>query len=323
MKPLYTEPEYEKAHWCQWLSLECEHCHQPFLRTKRAIRKGLNVCFCSKKCDKASQQIGPQNLICAHCGTSFVRRLTKPLYRRLKEGKPNFCSKKCSALHHGAEHYTVLNKSQTEKLCQEVKINPAFRYNKLAKKYRVASGTIRNILAKNGIVVKPKRNAYVFPCSRFGDIRRSAISQGHMFAVDKEYLHELFLKQNRTCAYTGWQLTFDSSVKVRDGTASLDRIDSSKGYIPGNVQWVHKYINVMKSWQTHSDFIELCKAVVRQHGSLDSTEETIERIRTGRYIDGVKWKKDRLKGKDPVTSQRLGGEEICARLAKGEQILRE
>ena len=30
------------------------------------------------------------------------------------------------------------------------------------------------------------------------------------------------------------------------GTASLDRIDSTKGYVRGNIQWVHKDINWFK-----------------------------------------------------------------------------
>jgi hypothetical protein len=26
----------------------------------------------------------------------------------------------------------------------------------------------------------------------------------------------------------------------------MDRIDSNKGYVEGNVQWVYKYVNLMK-----------------------------------------------------------------------------
>ena len=44
-------------------------------------------------------------------------------------------------------------------------------------------------------------------------------------------------------------------------TASVDRIDSTKGYLKGNVQWVHKSINQMKSNRTDEEFIALCKAV--------------------------------------------------------------
>lgn len=41
-------------------------------------------------------------------------------------------------------------------------------------------------------------------------------------------------------------------------TASLDRIDNTKGYIPGNVQWVHKSVNFCKGTLKERYFIKLC-----------------------------------------------------------------
>ena len=45
---------------------------------------------------------------------------------------------------------------------------------------------------------------------------------------------------------------------------SLDRVDSSKGYIEGNVQWVHKMVNMSKQQYTQEEFIEMCTAVVNK-----------------------------------------------------------
>ena len=42
-----------------------------------------------------------------------------------------------------------------------------------------------------------------------------------------------------------------------NGTASLDRIDSSKGYVPGNIQCVHKDINALKTDFSEERFLEL------------------------------------------------------------------
>ena len=41
-------------------------------------------------------------------------------------------------------------------------------------------------------------------------------------------------------------------------TASLDRIDQNKGYEIGNVQWVHKDVNLMKMYLDEKYFIGLC-----------------------------------------------------------------
>ena len=54
---------------------------------------------------------------------------------------------------------------------------------------------------------------------------------------------------------SGLELRFQTTRKDYDATASLDRIDSSKGYIKGNVQWVHKNINYMKQEMTNEEFL--------------------------------------------------------------------
>lgn len=73
--------------------------------------------------------------------------------------------------------------------------------------------------------------------------------------------------QEGKCAYTGIVL---SLVKKDTGwsksTASLDRKDSSKGYIKENIQWVHKAINRMKLDLPEEAFIKYCKLVAGHCG---------------------------------------------------------
>lgn len=100
---------------------------------------------------------------------------------------------------------------------------------------------------------------------------KSRSKNGREIVVDitSEYLAELYTKQNGKCALTG--LPIEASItntrnRGRVWTASVDRIDSSKGYIEGNVQWLHKDINRMK-WDLDTDkFIELCKLVANNNG---------------------------------------------------------
>ena len=88
------------------------------------------------------------------------------------------------------------------------------------------------------------------------------------FEVSIEYLWELFLSQNKCCSLTGLPLEFRRKTHDEPQPASLDRIDSSKGYIEGNVQWVHKDINLMKGRLDQARFIELCRLV----GSTEAEE---------------------------------------------------
>ena len=82
------------------------------------------------------------------------------------------------------------------------------------------------------------------------------------FNITIEYASEIFIKQDKKCAMTGLPLIFKKSQDI-NRTASLDRIDSSKGYVEGNVQWVHKDINIMKSVFKQDYFIEICSLVYK------------------------------------------------------------
>lgn len=96
----------------------------------------------------------------------------------------------------------------------------------------------------------------------FNSYRHSAIARNLDFKISIEYLWNLFEKQNRKCALTGWDLHFPPSYKEKKNkTASPDRIDNTKGYIKGNIQWVHKDINYLKCDMDSDYFIKICKAI--------------------------------------------------------------
>lgn len=99
-------------------------------------------------------------------------------------------------------------------------------------------------------------------------INRNSKKNGRKYipvTITKEYAWNLFEQQNKKCKLTNLDITFPSNWKDNTWTASLDRINSSIGYIPGNVQWVHKHINIMKNIYTNDYFIELCKLVANNN----------------------------------------------------------
>lgn len=98
------------------------------------------------------------------------------------------------------------------------------------------------------------------------NIKKTAEKRGIEFSITIEYAWNLFEAQKRKCALTGMPLCFANTVKNRTATtASLDRIDSSKGYIEGNVQWVHRTVSKMKMDLPQLEFIDFCKLVARHH----------------------------------------------------------
>jgi hypothetical protein len=99
--------------------------------------------------------------------------------------------------------------------------------------------------------------------------RKSRYGIERKLEIDIQFIWDLFLKQNRKCALSGIELTFpknNNKEENKKSTASLDRIDSSKGYTKDNVQWVHKDINRMKNVYSQEYFIEMCKAVSENAG---------------------------------------------------------
>lgn len=76
----------------------------------------------------------------------------------------------------------------------------------------------------------------------------------------------LFIIQNRKCALSGLELSFPKTSEDQSYTASIDRIDSALGYVEGNVQWVHKDINMMKNKYNQEYFIQMCKLISENSG---------------------------------------------------------
>jgi len=100
----------------------------------------------------------------------------------------------------------------------------------------------------------------------YGYIKRNASRRNLEWDLDINFLWDLFLKQEKKCKLTGQYIHLtekrkNSNIDWNLMTASLDRIDSNKGYIKDNVQWVHKDINRFKNNYSQEKFIEMCKLV--------------------------------------------------------------
>lgn len=94
----------------------------------------------------------------------------------------------------------------------------------------------------------------------FKSIQKGAKKRNLYFNITIEQIWDLFLKQNRKCALTNRELGFDCNAKYK---ASLDRIDSNKGYTIDNVWWLHSKVNTIKWDLDINDFFEICSEVVK------------------------------------------------------------
>jgi|694.fasta_scaffold54439_2 hypothetical protein len=161
------------------------------------------------------------------------------------------------------EHYVKQQKSADD-ICKELNIKSKTIIFRLLKKYNIKPNS------REG---KPCKKT-----KKFGEIHQSylyllkerANRKNLKFNLNGKYLWRLFLKQNRKCALSGIEIVFPKAWGARSKTqitASLDRVDSNKGYIVGNVQWVHKQINTMKMNMSDDEFINLCRMVTKNYDS--------------------------------------------------------
>ncbi len=94
-------------------------------------------------------------------------------------------------------------------------------------------------------------------------LRQGAKDRNMVFEVTAKQIWELYIKQDRKCYLTGLEIYFkDSKIDKSKQTASVDRIDSSKGYVLDNIQLVHKDLNMMKQNFSQEQFLKYCRLVV-------------------------------------------------------------
>lgn len=109
-------------------------------------------------------------------------------------------------------------------------------------------GRLRAFLERRGMVGDLRQG-------KFGKLQRVAAVRKIPFTLTKEYLDSLYKQQNGLCAITGDELPGINE-------SSLDRIDSTKPYQEGNVQWVSTQANLCKHTLSMPELLAFCRKVL-------------------------------------------------------------
>lgn len=107
-----------------------------------------------------------------------------------------------------------------------------------------------------------RKNVNNIPINYIKSLIKGAILRKIEYNVTPEYLSELIINQNYKCNLSGLPIEFRVN-NTRTHSASVDRIDNTKGYVKGNCQWVHKTVNKMKQDLESSEFIILCTHIAQ------------------------------------------------------------
>ena len=100
------------------------------------------------------------------------------------------------------------------------------------------------------------------PFTWFETKRKGGLHRGLAWDLEPQDIIDLYTEQEGKCALTGW--TIEWALKGLTATVSIDRIDSSEGYLKTNVQLLHKDVNMAKQQYSQDYFISMCEAVANK-----------------------------------------------------------
>ncbi len=89
------------------------------------------------------------------------------------------------------------------------------------------------------------------------------------FSIEKKDVYELWEKQNGICYYTNKPMKYDQGTY---DSVSLDRIDSSKGYVIGNIALTQYKVNIMKNNANLEELFDFCESI------LNNKEQIINKL---------------------------------------------
>jgi len=95
---------------------------------------------------------------------------------------------------------------------------------------------------------------------------RNCLKRFHECNLTLEYLQQVWEQQEGVCPYSKVKLILNThGLRYPDKrfTASLDRIDSTKGYIKGNVQFTSMAINYLKNTMSQQETIEFLQILAK------------------------------------------------------------
>ena len=100
---------------------------------------------------------------------------------------------------------------------------------------------------------------------RWHGVKDRAKKKGLIMNFEWIYLKELWIKQNGLCVITGLPMTYTMCCGRVSTNVSVDRIDSTKGYIKENIQLICMAVNQMKSDLSLSELFFFCSKILKNN----------------------------------------------------------
>ncbi len=205
--------------------------------------------------------------ICKQCKTEYCGEISDNFYQRKlnTDGFQKYCKRCLLAKGHKLKHFD----EQNQLICAKCLIylsEDSFDINKNGRWFRNFKDRRCKSCKKKQYEKRrvESRGSGIerLVVERYCSIRERAKKNGWIVDFDKDYLLELWEKQNHLCALTKIEMTALLFNGRTPTNMSVDRIDSTKGYTKDNIQLVCMAVNQMKSDLTYSELLFFCKNIV-------------------------------------------------------------
>jgi len=104
------------------------------------------------------------------------------------------------------------------------------------------------------------------PYSWYNAKKSQSVYRELTWNITIEHIWSLYVEQDGLCALSGLPIGWGKEVRATGHTVSIDRIDSSIGYEPDNIQLVHKVCNSMKNDLSMDEFLNFIKHISQWNG---------------------------------------------------------
>lgn len=207
------------------------------------------------------RQYGPERWVCVVCAVVVRSRQPKPDQNSCRDcgaarGSKPFKAKKNQCVECSRKQYNEWKRDNADHL-KAYRSQPDFkRKRRLAVKKAIQRSP--EAFIKHLLCHMSKMSAY----KKRNDGRAGKMYKGGgrgllEITIDLEYLVALWYSQDGRCALSGMPMVhrFNSFYSI-----SIDRKDSSLGYIPGNVQLVCQWVNRAKNKHSDAEMKEVFKS---------------------------------------------------------------
>ncbi len=102
------------------------------------------------------------------------------------------------------------------------------------------------------------RGSGFVPKTMINYLSSSAAARNVPFNINTEYANTLYMSSSATCALSG------QPISIANNTAKLVAVDPAKGYVYGNVEWVHSSLAPSLKNTPTNKFIAMCVNVAEK-----------------------------------------------------------